>query len=243
MHQHPQGPEVHLLAVAQVVDELGGHIIHRPAHRISPVLRAELDGQAEVCHLDIPPLVEQNIFELDVAVRHSPGVHVLQRKHHARRVELCLGLGDLPAWRPLLHVHEVPAVRKLDEHVRAPALLLFPVGTPHSEAKGVVEALHDLHLLPYPPQDLPVILRGDVEDLKRKFKSRGLVAHQLHPAVAPVPKDRLHLELVAVDCLHGLLDEAPFDCALDRVYQLGVVPCELLEAQCQHRHRGNSLDG
>ena len=72
VHEGPQGPPVHRLAVPGPGQDLRRHVLYGAAEGVSH--RALVDGllaQTEVCELDVTLSVKQNILRLEISVDDS----------------------------------------------------------------------------------------------------------------------------------------------------------------------------
>mmetsp|Transcript_91058 Transcript_91058/g.271826 ORF Transcript_91058/g.271826 Transcript_91058/m.271826 type:complete len:237 (-) Transcript_91058:1222-1932(-) len=86
---HAERPDVHLATVALARHDLRRHVVQRARHCEGAVShRVKLLGQAKVYELEVPPLVQEDVLRLQVAVDYPPLVQRLQEEDQRANVEL-----------------------------------------------------------------------------------------------------------------------------------------------------------
>mmetsp|Transcript_48062 Transcript_48062/g.148315 ORF Transcript_48062/g.148315 Transcript_48062/m.148315 type:complete len:343 (-) Transcript_48062:141-1169(-) len=209
VQQDPHRPPVHRLAVALALDHLGRQVLGRPAQRERPL--RHLLREPEVRDLDVPLVVQQQVLRLQVAVDDVFGVHVLEREHQLRVVELGHVVGEPPR-RAQVREHLAPD----DELEHKVQLLLVLERRPHVHDERVLQ----LHQDPLLRDDVLHLLHLDdlalLQALHREVLVRALVLAQPHAPeraraqrllqleVRQLPRRRVALSLAAAAHGEGL---------------------------------------
>mmetsp|Transcript_14944 Transcript_14944/g.37229 ORF Transcript_14944/g.37229 Transcript_14944/m.37229 type:complete len:304 (-) Transcript_14944:1022-1933(-) len=113
--QHSQAPPVHRHCLPQVPHHLGGEVVWRAAGG-EGLLRPDDLGQPHVRQLAAPPVVEEEVLRLQVAVQHALVVQVHEGCDHRGGVELRLGDGPVVPV-PVVLVKQLAAEAHLHQEV------------------------------------------------------------------------------------------------------------------------------
>mmetsp|Transcript_76771 Transcript_76771/g.203866 ORF Transcript_76771/g.203866 Transcript_76771/m.203866 type:complete len:676 (-) Transcript_76771:172-2199(-) len=197
-----QCPPVNCVGVPLRRDHLWSEIVRRPAG--GERLAGRDLGQAHVCELDMPRVIEQEVLRLQVPVDDLLAVQMLERKGRARHVELRQGLLT-PQVLLVVRCVQLTAQRQLQKKVER---LVSVVRLVESHDEGRIAHHLDVLLahdtgLHAGLDDIPL-----AECLQGVRLSRFDVLGHLHRAEATASKKRVPFELLARDLaetLHALL--------------------------------------
>ena len=165
-----------------LVQHLGRDVVGRPHHRVhAPQRRAVLGAQPKVDELDVGRLVlglEDEVLELQVAVRDAHEVAVADRGAHLEHEPRALGLRVAVAALLVQPVEQLAAVAVLQDEVDVVGVLVVLVQLDHV---GVVQHLEQLDLVAQVVDELHVDA-AHLHALERVLLARAAVLHLVHLA-------------------------------------------------------------
>mmetsp|Transcript_38597 Transcript_38597/g.90238 ORF Transcript_38597/g.90238 Transcript_38597/m.90238 type:complete len:465 (-) Transcript_38597:1410-2804(-) len=211
--EDPDAPPVGAEAVALVEDDLGGEVLRGAAQ--GPRAVGDDLGEAEIDHLEVALLVDEQVLGLEVAVDDFEAVHVREDRHDLRRVEARVLVGQRRLGGE--QREELAAERNLEQHVE---LALVLVCGDELQDEGVVHHREDLLLVHHVLLLLHLDHLGLAHALERVGLDRRLVHHQLDAAEGAHAEDAPQLEVLPRGRARLLrLQVAPLDLRVDERLQ------------------------
>lgn len=77
IEKNAHSPNINSVVLRLVHDDLGGHVLTRPAKSLSPLFLIVLGTPPKIANLDIVIFVQQNVLRLQVSMQNLPSVDIL----------------------------------------------------------------------------------------------------------------------------------------------------------------------